>query len=97
LTQLLTLEQIHESMRDISRDRDVLNQGFDLATPWWRRELEKFGFEVQPPLGGGQESVRIDRRTLFGLASEVFNDERDPRDFAFHVLLWGSGPVDVTI
>lgn len=91
MTQLLTLDQIHQSLRGLSRQKDVLHQGFDLATSWWRHEIEKAGLEVRGPLGDSNETIHLDRNILFGLAAEVSHHERDPRDFALHVLLWGSG------
>ncbi|AMM31940.1 hypothetical protein SA2016_1260 [Sinomonas atrocyanea] len=89
--ETLTLDQVHHELTSLSREKDVLNQGFELGTSWWRDELRRAGMEVLPPLGGDSTSIYLDRRTLFALASEVIDGSRDPRDFTFHVLLWGSG------
>ncbi|WP_433876231.1 hypothetical protein [Sinomonas atrocyanea] len=88
---MLALDQIHRSLMKFSREKHVLNQGFELDAAWWRRELGQAGLDVQPPLGGSTTTIYLDRQALFAQASEVFDGTRGPRDFALHVLLWGSG------
>ncbi|ABK02373.1 hypothetical protein Arth_0976 [Arthrobacter sp. FB24] len=90
-TKSLPMDQILNELRSYDRSEHILNHGFDLGTAWWKIELRKAAWTPSGPLAEPTESVRIDRRRLFGMASEIHTGDIDPVDFTLSVVLWGSG------
>lgn len=70
-----------------------MDHGFDIDLQWWQSELDTAGFQSKTKLAqGGPENSLVLRRDLFKMADEVRNESASVEDFAFMVLVWGSGP-----
>jgi hypothetical protein len=86
------VSEIFDQLKNYSRKPDILDHEFKLQTKWWKEELATAGWESHGKLAAdGPSDVKISRSDLFAMATGVHNSEAHVEDFAFNVLLWGSG------
>lgn len=91
-TQATQVSQILEDLKSYSREAQVLGQRFTPKTQWWKDELAAAGWDSQGKLAAdAPASVEVSRSDLFSVAAGVHDGVVRPEDFAFNVLLWGSG------
>ncbi|MET4004804.1 hypothetical protein ABIB48_003549 [Arthrobacter sp. UYCu511] len=90
--QVVSESDVLEGLKGYSREESILAHGFTLKTKWWKEQLASVNWESQGKLAvDAPLSVEISRGDLFGMAAGVHNGEVLVEDFAFNVLLWGSG------
>lgn len=86
-------DQLRQWLSDNPRLDVIDKHGFTLNLQWWNERIEHL--PGTPLIGIGQktDTDRIDRRLLFGLASDAASDESGEAALRlfWHAMAWGSG------
>ncbi|MDQ0276526.1 hypothetical protein QO003_000829 [Arthrobacter silviterrae] len=91
-TGVIPVSEVLEDLKDYSHEKKILEHGFTFNTQWWKEELAAANWKSEGKLAADAPAeVNVSRSDLFDMASAVHNGTVSPEDFAFNVLLWGSG------